>query len=220
MKLVFIGKEHKVGDVYSFKFSYEDSFSWLAGQSIRLELETDYLADERRFTISSAPSEKQISITTKLSDSNFKRALAKLKSGDEIKAYGLEGDFIWPDGAAHLPIFLANGLGITPFRSMLAERASLKQPLKASLIYSHQPGLAVFKPELEAWQKSYPELEVEYLSDRRLTADLTRQLVPEILISPLYISGSSEFVNDLSKNLIKNYMVKSENIKLDEFTGL
>ena len=220
MKLVFMEREHEIGDIYSFKFANKPSASWLAGQSIRLELKTDYMTDERRFTISSAPSEQDIAITTTLSDSHFKQALGKLKPGDEINAHGIEGDFVWPSSSPRSLIFLANGLGITSFRSQLAEQISCGQSPKALLIYSYKPKTAVFKAELDAWQESHPELGIEYLPGHKLTAGLARQLVPEISFSTIYISGSSKFVNSLSSDLIKNYKVKPGNIKLDEFTGL
>lgn len=220
MKLIFKNKKPEAKGIYSWQFASQLPVSWLAGQSIRLELETDYMADERRFTISSPPSQQDIEITTTLTGSHFKQALGKLKPGDEISAHGIEGDFVWPSDSPRSLIFLANGLGITPFRSQIAEQINSGQSPKAMLLYSYKSEAAIFKTEFDAWQKTHPELDIEYLPDHRLTADLARQLVPEILLSTIYISGSSKFVNSLARDLIENYKVKPDNIKLDEFTGL
>ncbi len=220
MKLIFIDKKHELDNIYSFKFANKSSINWIAGQSIRLELKTSYMTDERRFTISSAPSEQDIVITTTLSGSHFKQALGRLKPGDEISAHSIEGDFVWPSGLPRSLIFLANGLGITPFRSQLAEQISLRQSPRALLMYSYKPETAVFKTELDDWQKTNPDLDVEYLPGHKLTAGLARQLAPEISLSTVYISGSSKFVNEMSSDLIKNHKVKPSSMKLDEFTGL
>ncbi len=214
MKLIFKSRKHEAGNVHSFYFISQESISWQAGQSIRLEIETDYLAEERRFTISSAPSEKHIAITTNLSKSPFKQALGKLKKGDEINGHNIEGNFLWPEGD-EAPILLANGLGITPFRAQLAERVNTGQALRANLVYSYHADLAVFKAELEQWQRNHPKLNIQFIAGQKLTADLVAKMLPDFKKRLIYIAGSAKFINKISFDLTEEYKVKKPNIKVD-----
>ncbi len=218
MRLVFKNKKQEVGNIYSFYFASLEPVEWQAGQSIRLELETEYLIEERRFTISSAPSEKHIAITTNIGDSPFKQALAALKKGDAIDGHNIEGDFLLSDDSK--PILLANGLGITPFRSQLDERFLSNQPLEADLIYSYQTGLAVFKAEFVEWQKKQPELNIKFISGQKLTADLVAELLPDFSKRLIYIAGSGQFISKVFTDLTKVYRVKPSSIRVDSLINI
>jgi NAD(P)H-flavin reductase len=52
---------------------------WTAGQSIKLEVPGPYGPLEHRFSISSAPHEGIVAITTRLSGSSYKNSLAALR---------------------------------------------------------------------------------------------------------------------------------------------
>ena len=88
----------------------------------------------RWFTISSSPTEQHIWLTTRFTDrgSTFKRKLKELAEGDEIIVSGLEGDFVLPKHLSRPMAFIAGGIGITPFRSMI--KYLLDKDLKADII--------------------------------------------------------------------------------------
>ena len=122
MKLKLIEKRNETKDIITFIFEPEKKFKWRAGQY--LILSTDHKNPDNRgkmrfFTISSAPFENNPSITTrinKINSSSFKKALTALKIGSVINAKGPDGDFVIKNINKKY-IFIAKGVGITPFIS-------------------------------------------------------------------------------------------------------
>src|SRR6266568_8903150 len=73
------------------------------------------------FTMASSPTEKEIHIGVKFSEpsSKFKRALLAMQPGDAVEVGQIAGDFTLPKDPAQKLVFVAGGIGVTPFRSML-----------------------------------------------------------------------------------------------------
>lgn len=126
MKLTFDHAEVEAPNISTFYFRPERSFSYVAGQYAELTLKhknADNRGESRRFTLSSSPTDELVSITNKFSDkdgSSFKRALSELKPGDTLLMSEPMGDFVLPKDRTKPLIFVAGGIGITPFRSMIA----------------------------------------------------------------------------------------------------
>ncbi len=218
MKLRLIKTTDEGNDVWSYYFEATEQITWIVGQSIRLELpRPTWGVSERRFTIASSPHEKHIRITTRLSGSDFKQALRDLKKGDVINGYAIEGDFVWGKENRHR-LFVAGGIGITPFRAMLAERIASKKPANASLLYSSSTHPVIFKVELDAWQTKDNSLELYYLVGQRIALEKESSLAPLWLESLVYISGSSQMVDSLSEQFL-NHGLPKEQLRLDWFTG-
>ncbi|HEU5120154.1 MAG TPA: FAD-dependent oxidoreductase, partial [Candidatus Nitrosocosmicus sp.] len=120
-------------DVMSFKFNqqldkleeyYKPSlFEYTAGQYAYFHLD-DVIGDDkgqtRHFTISSSPTENFIMLSTKIRNSPYKQRLSGLQIGDTVNISGPEGEFILPEDYSKSVIFLSGGIGVTPFRSMMA----------------------------------------------------------------------------------------------------
>lgn len=213
MKLALTHKIQETGDIWSFFFEPVEPTPWQAGQSIRLELpRKTWGVEERRFTIASAPHEGHIRITTRLSDSEFKQTLSELKIGSIINGFNIEGSFVW-DNSDLNKVFLAAGVGITPFRALISQAAHNKLPLNVSLIYSSRETPALFKDELEAWAKENQGMAL-YISSDRIT-------LPQTIIwnqSLVYISGPEQMVHDLHHQ-VSLRGVPSNQLKTDLFTG-
>lgn len=215
MKLRLINKQQESEGVWSFFFEPAEPLGWIAGQSIRLELpRKSWGYDERRFTISSAPHEGHVRITTRLSDSEFKQALNQLDIGAALDGYNVEGDFTWKE-SDRPKLFLAGGIGITPFRAMLAGRQHASRPLDATLLYASKDQPPVFLEELTAWAQQGLEL---HLTDKRLGVDALTSLVPGWPGSLVYVSGPEPMVQDLSQQL-KAAGLPPGQLKTDLFTG-
>jgi ferredoxin-NADP reductase len=212
MQLSFESTRPETSDIMTFAFRPAAKFTWIAGQSIKIEVPGPYGPLEHRFSISSAPCEGVIAITTRLSGSSYKNSLARLTAGDRVQAYGLEGDFTWRKSETP-HIFVAAGIGITPFRAMFTQRAHEKQPLAATLIYASSRE-HLFKSELDDWQKTYPEFTVSYLTGRRVTADD----IPKDTKQLMYISGPSLMVDELSVDLLAQGVAEEQLVR-DWFTG-
>lgn len=124
MKVEFLKKVHIGGNLYSFYFKKPDFFRFIPGQYIQLSV-NDQSPDDRGinrwFSLYSAPSEKDLVITTRMLDhpSTFKRKLFNLSPGDEVTMAPAQGDFVLPKNKSLKLVFIAVGIGITPFRSIL-----------------------------------------------------------------------------------------------------
>lgn len=212
MKLRFKEKIHQVGDAYTFIFDLLEPTSWLAGQSIRIEMPAGWGAEERRFTISSAPFERQIAITTRVSGSDFKQALAALQPGQVVDAYDIRGNFIWDEGQ---PVLCANGMGITPYVAMLGQRKHEGKPLAATLLYAFDAGRPLFVENLKLLGYGDPGLRLVFISGKRLE---TADILPWTRGKDVYIAGSSATVEGLATSL-QTQGIGEGRIKSDWFTG-
>ena len=111
-------------------------FSFYAGQYLDVKLlVNDPLGNTRAFTISSSPTEDFLMISPKKGITKFKKALENLKIGDIITTSHPAGTFILDETES--AIFIAGGIGITPFRSMIKYALDQKLITPITLIYSN-----------------------------------------------------------------------------------
>ncbi len=196
MKLRFLQSTYHTRDIASFVFQPEEAISWRAGQSIRLEIPCGFSSDERRFTISSAPHEKNIAITTRISDSDFKQALAALTPGAIIDGYAIEGNFLWYHETSP-KLFIAGGLGITPYYALLKDRIFHQQPISAKLVYIAPKHEQLFKTEFLQWQADHAEFLVGLLENRTALEDTLQAELSNDQLHTIYLSGSPRMVRSL-----------------------
>lgn len=216
MRLHFIGKKQESGDIWSFSFMPNTPLAWVAGQSLRLEIAGPYGPLEHRFSIASAPSSGTVTVTTRLTGSDYKESLAALQPGDAAEAHGLEGDFVWREhDAPH--IFVAAGIGITPLRAIIAERMAQGLAVRATLLYSSRDEPMVYAHELKQWHRHDAELAVHFLQNQRIsTADILAQ--PQARERLIYISGPSKMVDALGTDLLAAGIPPAHMLR-DQFTG-
>lgn len=200
--LTLIRSYDEVDNIRTFVFS-TDGLSWQPGQyqTYRLSQAGEGDAAKRFFTIASAPSEGEIHISTRVTQSSFKQALDELHAGDTIDASGLEGDFTWLDTTASPVLLVAAGIGVTPYRSMLLEREALGLPLSATLLYFTRDSQIPFKAELDRLAAHHSELAIEYVVGEPVTAEaiLRRHTVQSQ--APVYLSGPEAMVDAIGDEL-------------------
>jgi len=212
MKLRFERQQPQQGNATTFIFTATEPTTWLAGQSLRLEVPGFYGPLEHRFTISSAPSENHIAITTRNSGSAYKQSLFSVKPGAVLDAYAIEGNFVWRESLTP-HTFIAAGMGITPVRSILKERLNTAQPIPATLLYAASN--PTFKDEITTWAQTIPEF-TTYFLHQRITAHDVLATKPAGLI---YITGTSVMVDELSTKLLAVGITENRLVR-DWFTGL
>lgn len=108
----------------SFRFEKPEGFEYQAGQYFILTLPGRDGSLKKPFTFSSAPTEPFLELTTRMSGSEFKNALATLLPGAEVEMRAPNGSFVLKDGVARMACVIG-GVGITPFRSMVRSLADL-----------------------------------------------------------------------------------------------
>ena len=126
----------------AFWFSRPAGFGFRAGQSLLLGLiappETDGEGDSRTFTIASAPHEPELMVATRMRDTAFKRVLKSLPLGAALTIDGPNGEMALEESPTRPAVFLAGGIGITPFRSMALHAAQARLPHRILLFYGNR----------------------------------------------------------------------------------
>jgi ferredoxin-NADP reductase len=223
MKFTLSSTKQEANDISSFIFASQQPLQWKAGQLLRYVLNhpnPDDRGVERFFSIASAPHEKQVMVTTRFApkSSSFKKALKNLGPGDAIEAHDLEGDFVVDDSEKTF-VFIAGGIGITPFRAILLDLDYNKKPLNVQLLYANRDNDFPYRKELDALRERHPELKIDYVvSPNRIDEKSLPQLVPDIEKPMLYVSGPEPMVESMDETLEK-IGVPEERIKNDFFPG-
>jgi hypothetical protein len=116
----------------AFHFAKPSGFQFRAGQAMDITLvdppETDAEGNTRGFSIVSAPGESDLTIATRMRDTAFKRSLFLLKAGTAVQIDGPFGSLTLHKNTEKPAVFLAGGIGITPFISILRDAASKQLP--------------------------------------------------------------------------------------------
>lgn len=221
MRLILIEKRQEAKDVTSFIFKPEVQFSWKAGQFLRYTLlhdNSDERGQDRYFTIASATFENNVMLTTREGVSSFKRALFSLPVGGQILAEGPKGNFVVNDPDLNY-IFIAGGIGITPYRAILLDLEHNKLPINVKLLYGNQNPDFVFKTELDDLDKKYDTFSVRYFVEpERIGESAIKDALRDFNDPLFYISGPKPMV-DAFKNMLQGMGISQEHIKLDYFPG-
>ena len=215
--LKLISSYDEIDNVHTFVFE-TGGLKWLAGQSQGYILQRAGATEKENqhwFTISSAPSEGTINISTRISESAFKQALNAMKPGDEIRAHSLGGDFVWEEADSVPVILVAAGIGVTPFRSILLERKALSKPLNVTLLYFNRTDGVPFEKELQKLSQEHSEFILKIMIGEPITADKIFELAPQAGVETVYLSGPAPMVKSIGAELKE----RGVTIKEDQFPG-
>jgi ferredoxin-NADP reductase len=221
--LKLLSKENKTNDIKTFTFNAHENFTWEAGQYLIYSLpheNQDLRGKMRFFSISSSPFERNPKITTRIDNtkgSTFKKTLNSLKIGDTIEAKGPDGDFVYKEkGKKH--IFIAGGIGITPFISIIRQLNYEGKKINVTLFFANRDNNIPFKEELEEIASNHKELKIIYfVSPERIDKDSIQKEIPKKDYL-FYISGPDPMVDAIDL-LLKELKVNKENIIYDYFSG-
>ncbi len=215
-------------------FAKPKGFQHDAGQWTRLTLidpcHTDREGTARSITIASAPHDTDLTFATRLSTSAFKQALAELPIGAEVKVSDPQGIMTLPKTIDRPVVFLAGGIGITPFLAM-ARHATRNTPnQKISLFYSSRTAKdAVFLDELTRMDKTNSNFKlIATISDETMTdwqgetgridAEMLNHHLDDIHAPIYYLVGSPAMVMSM-RTLLEKQGVAEQDIHTEEFSG-
>src|SRR5678815_4408747 len=126
----------------AFRFEKPRRYDCKPGQSVDLTLlnppETDSEGNVRTFSIASAPFEDQLRFATRMRDTAFKRSLRRVPLGTVVKMDSAMGSFTLHKNSAKPAVFLAGGIGVTPFSSIVRQADHDRAPHKLYLFYSNR----------------------------------------------------------------------------------
>jgi len=224
MRLTLIERKPEAAGVESLIFQPQEPLTWKAGQFLHYVLHhrpTDERGSDRWFTVSAAPSEGHVMITTRWTDekgSSFKEALKALKVGEQIEVSDVDGDFIVEDPTQEF-VFIAGGIGVTPFRAILKQADHDGQQLRVTLLYGNRDADIPYRAELEALAQKNPNLKINYiLAPERIDETSIKKFVPDLSKPIFYVSGPEPMVESLGTTL-KEMGVPEAHIKQDYFPG-
>lgn len=231
-----VGKEQGAEGTMAFHFEKPPGFDFKPGQSADLTLldppETDSEGNTRTLSIASAPFEDKLTFATRMRDTAFKRSLNRLPLGTGVKIDPALGSFTLHKNAAKPAVFLAGGIGITPFFSILRQADHDRAAHKLYLFYSnHRPEDAPFLEALRGLattnsnfrfvatmtkifgSRSKWEGETGWIDKGMLSRYLSD------LRGPIYyIAGPPAMVAGVSKMLVASG-VDEDDIRSEEFAG-
>jgi ferredoxin-NADP reductase len=228
MKVVLDHVEAEASNITTFYFRPEKPVHYTAGQFIELTVKhprPDIRGIKHWFTLSSSPTDELLSITTKFAgdkSSSFKRKLFKLKPGAELIMSGPMGDFVLPKLIQTPLIFVAGGIGITPFHSMLTWLSATGEQRPVKFLYSvRNEDEIIFQ---DTFDKAgiratiiVSEPSAAWGGERgRLSAELILGLEKPAEDALIYVSGPEPMVEALEKDL-KRAGIKPRQLVLDFF---
>lgn len=238
MKLTLLETRQEAKGTKSFFWEPEKPVNYLAGQYFYFTLPTlkypDPRGATRHFTLSSSPTEGNIlRNTTRIRDeSGYKKTLDELEIGSLIDGEGPNGEFILDENEKGSQVFLAGGIGITPFRSMIKYAADKGLNIPIHLIYSNSiPEEIAFKKELEeivskgSWFKlsmtvTKPEESKEDWTGLtgRIDESLIKKLLTDIPNSTFWVCGPPPMVDAMEQTLGK-LNISAGHVRSEKFTG-
>lgn len=226
-------KKEIATDTLQVIFETDENFSFKPGQYCFVTLINPPYEDERgnkrHFSIVNSPNYKNIiTITTRLRDSGFKKSLKELPEGSAVELGPIAGVFTLPEDSKRPYVFIAGGIGITPFISMLRYIKEEKLPHNITLIYSNRDQSSTpFLEELQHLVQDVPNLKlILTMTDdpswvgekRKVDAQFIKDYIQDVTIPQYFVVGPPPMVEAIQKALIEAG-VDQANIKIEHFTG-
>ena len=229
-------REEVAEGTMAFHFDKPVGFQFKPGQYADLTLinpaETDSEGNVRTFSIASAPYEGELLFATRMRDSAFKRVLGSVPLGTEVKLEGPMGSFTLHKNQAKAAVFLAGGIGITPFLSILRQAAKEKLPHLLYLFYSNRrPEDAAFLRHLEDLAKSNSKFifvpsmseteksKLEWRGERGLiNRDMITKHFCDLQGPMYYIAGPPAMVAAM-RDVLSKAGVDEDDVRTEEFGG-
>ncbi|MGH8718412.1 MAG: ferredoxin--NADP reductase [Burkholderiales bacterium] len=230
------GREEIAEGTMAFHFTKPTGFSFKPGQAIDVILieppATDAQSARHTFSIVSAPFQDELVVATRMRDSAFKRAFKSLPIGSPAKLEGPFGSLTLHNDRARPAVFIAGGIGITPFMSILRQAAKDQLPQRLLLLYSNRrPEDAAFLAELKQLEQQNQKF--------RLVATMTgmskssrpwegetglinESLVKKVsgdLAGPIYYLAGPPAMVEAMRQTLNQANIDDDDIRSEEFFG-
>jgi len=205
----------------AFTFTRPAGFQFSAGQAVYLTLTDPPDSDEggrlRVFSLASAPHESELTIATRRSDTSFKRALMALPAAGRVTIEGPCGNLSPHEPSDRPAVFIAGGIGITPFLSLISDATHRGLPHHMFLFYSNRTvEETAFLAELTTLQSENPrftlvstitgaDVPVHWQGERgAITEDMLQRYLGGLAAPVYYLAGPSAMVAAMHALLAKS----------------
>ncbi len=230
-------KSKIASNIVDFVFKPSQRLAFEPGQYMEFTLahpKPDSRGNRRFFTLASSPTEEGLHLGVRFyaNSSSFKKALYRIDGRTKMIAGQIAGDFTLPQDPRQKLVFIAGGVGITPFRSMLKYLLDMNQRRDIVLFYSNRTADEIAYQDIirEAQTKLgvkafYTLTKTETIPRNwsglvgRIDEDMIEEAVPDYEERTYYVSGPPDMVRAY-EHILKNLGVESNQVKKDFFPGL
>jgi ferredoxin-NADP reductase len=183
----------------------------------------------RHISIVTSPTERGVlGLATRLRDTAFKRTLAELEVGDEVQVEEPKGSYLLPEDTERDYVFVAGGIGITVFRSMLRYIADKGLPYRITLVYSNRDReSAAFLDELAALEAQIDGLRVVLTmtddagwdgESRRVDEEMLRDHLGELDRYTFFVAGPPGMAKGVEA-VLQEAGVDEDRLHIGSFAG-
>jgi ferredoxin-NADP reductase len=202
MQVFFEQREELAPGIWQYWFRPERPIDFVPGQYVDLVLPNvigDSRGSSRTFSITSLPSDLSFSFITKHFglQSRYKHSLQVLVEGEVAQIGDAMGDLVLPKSKDRPLVFVAGGIGMASYASMLRDLLARKEERPIFLFYYLRSRREQIFRELA---DVYPlQLREIILAPNHLSAQEIKNTTPPDAL--LYLSGGQSFVEDLRSDL-------------------
>lgn len=207
-------------------------FSYLPGQFLTVTVAPKGNRTKRSYTISSSPTQSEYCEATVKHEehgvcSSF--LIEQVHEGDLLEVTAPSGKFTFTGKEAGSVVFLAGGVGVTPFMASIRYLTDLGWSGDMYLVYAcKSPENIIFREDLEYLQRKFPNVHVTYVVDDggsewkgktgRINKELLQEVVPNIAKRHVHICGPNSFMAAM-KGVLAEAGVPPEEIMTEVFAG-
>lgn len=202
-------------------------FDFIAGQYARITIlhptHADSRGNSRDFSLASSPNEKTcLKIAFRLSESGFKKNMSEASLGTQVMVEGPFGLFTLPEDYARPVVFIAGGIGITPFLSMATDAAEKKSSADITLLYANSSAESTaYTDVLKELEQKNPQFRLREkigpLDDAFVSKSARECLLPSASCA-WYIAGPPGMVQAARHLLLRNGIAE-ESVRIEEFSN-
>jgi ferredoxin-NADP reductase len=219
--LRFISKTRLARDIWEFRFTRPEGFDYIPGQYAAFVFDVplhDTRGQSRVMSLTSHPTDDYLAFVTRISEppSPFKTHLFHLERGDSLLVDSALGDLVLPRSSSVPLVFVAGGIGLASYVSMLRDVELSNENRTVHLLYAlraHEEKL--FGEMLGSFPFASSEM---FVSPKRLSADTIITTTKNEADALYYLSGTERFVEGLRSDLIALGLNDTQ-IVFDYFTG-
>lgn len=227
-------KRQAAMNLYEFIFKIPQALTFKPGQYFEWTVphaKADARGMRRYFTIASSPTEEELHLAVRIESQNsstFKKALMNMGEGNTLMVSSLAGDFTLPSDSRTKLVFIAGGIGVTPFRSMVKYLIDTKQKRDIIFFYANRTEDEIAFKDLFDEAREFGIKMVYLVNETKtpqwsgyvgfLTKDIIAKEVEDFKERTFYISGSHGMVTAFKKILAESG-VPSSRIHTDYFPG-
>lgn len=224
-------------DIVDFVFKPSQRLAYEPGQYMEFTLghaKPDSRGNRRYFTLASSPTEENVRLGVRFYEngSSFKKALYAIDGRTNMLAGHIAGDFTLPRDPKQKLVFIAGGIGITPYRSMLKYLLDTGQRRDIALFYVNRTSDEIAYKDILSEAQTKLGIKVFYTLTNtkaiprnwpglsgRINEQMILKAVPDYDERMFYLSGPPGMVRAYEQ-VLKNMRVGHDQIKKDFFPGL